>query len=200
MQVLPRDVRHLVLDRDGVLNEEAPGGYVTRPELWRWLPRSLQALTLLSRAGMRISVATNQSAVGRGLMTLDDLDEVHAHMLRECTAAGGRIDSVFACVHAPWEGCRCRKPAPGLIEAALAATTVPAAQTLMVGDAARDLEAARAAGIQAVLLTAGHGASAAAVTCHDTDVVKFDDLYELARALVATAPNGDAVDPSGQLR
>ena len=178
-------VRHVILDRDGVLNEEAPArGYITRPEAWRWIPGSRAALAALARAGVRISIATNQSGVGRGLMTLPDLDAVHARMRREAEASGGRIDALFVCPHAPEEGCDCRKPAPGLIRAAIAAAGIPAAQTLAVGDDGRDLEAARAAGVAAALVLTGKGRAAAAALSRD-GIPVYDDLNTLARALLA---------------
>ncbi len=178
-------VRHVILDRDGVLNEEAPArGYITGPEVWRWLPGSLQALALFTRAGIRVTVATNQSGVGRGLMTQRDLDRVHDRMLLEAAAAGGHVDALFACTHAPGAGCGCRKPLPGLIVAAIAAAGVPASQTLAVGDDGRDIEAARSAGVAAALVLTGKGRAAAAALAPD-GIPVYDDLHALARALLA---------------
>ena len=176
---------HLILDRDGVLNEEAPArGYITNPEAWRWIPGSLDALGLLARAGCRVSIATNQSGVGRGIMTLQDLAAVHARMTGDASAAGGRIDAVFACVHAPDAGCDCRKPAPGLIRAALEASGTAKAQALVVGDDRRDIEAARSAGVAAALVLTGKGRAAAAALSQE-GVPVYDDLHALARALIA---------------
>ena len=178
-------IRHLILDRDGVLNREAPaGGYILRPEEFQWLPGALPALALLHGAGIRLSVATNQSGVGRGLMSATDLEAVHARMRREAAAAGGELDAVFACPHAPEAGCDCRKPAPGLILRAIAAAGVDPAQTLLAGDDLRDLQAARAAGIRAVLVRTGKGARAerGAATLM-TDVAVYDDLQQLAHTL-----------------
>jgi D-glycero-D-manno-heptose 1,7-bisphosphate phosphatase len=159
---LPERVRHLILDRDGVLNEEAPDhGYVLRPEDFRWLPGALAAVARLSAAGLRVSVATNQSAVGRGLMTQAQLDRVLATMCEQAAAAGARISAVYYCPHAPEAHCDCRKPAPGLLRAALAESGIAAAETLLVGDDVRDVQAARAAGIAAALVRTGKGARAA---------------------------------------
>ncbi len=176
-------IRHLVVDRDGVLNEEAPaGGYVTRPEDWHWIPGSLEALVSLAHAGVRVSIATNQSGVGRGLMTCDDLDAVHARMRRDVLAAGGRVDAIFACTHAPGEGCACRKPSPGLISEAVARSSVGPAETLAVGDDVRDLEAARRAGVRVALVLTGKGRGAAErMSLDDTPV--YDDLNALVTAL-----------------
>ena len=181
-------IRHLILDRDGVLNEEAPArGYVTGPDGWRWIAGSLEALAALAGAGIRVSIVTNQSGVGRGLMTPADLDAVHGRMLRESQSAGGRIDAVFVCPHAPDAHCSCRKPAPGLFEAAVAASGIPAAQTLAVGDDARDVEAALETGVAAVLVLTGKGRAAARSIAHRA-VPVYGDLASLARALVAGRP------------
>jgi D-glycero-D-manno-heptose 1,7-bisphosphate phosphatase len=183
------DVRHLILDRDGVLNEEAPAScYVTAPEGWHWIAGSLEALAMIAGAGIRVSIVTNQSGVGRGLMTPEDLDAVHAHMMRESEAGGGRIDALFACTHAPADRCSCRKPAPGLIEAAVIASGISAEQTLAVGDDERDLEAARSAGVAAALVLTGKG-RATARSCSSHAVAVFDDLASLARALILRRPS-----------
>ena len=182
---LPAKVRHLVLDRDGVLNVEAPRhGYILRPADFKWLPGSLEALVLLSRARLRLSVATNQSAVGRGLMTQAQLDQVFSAMRTQAAAAGAPLSGVYFCPHSPAAHCECRKPAPGLILAAIRDSGIPAAQTLLVGDDVRDVEAARAAGVAAALVRTGKGLQAE-VTLHERGEVLpvFADLAQLARAV-----------------
>ncbi len=176
--------RHLILDRDGVLNCEPPGaGYVMEPEDFRWIPGALDGLATLRRAGVRLSVATNQSGIGRGLMGLEQLQAVHARMLAEAAAGGGALDALFVCPHAPEAGCQCRKPAPGLIETAIAQSGILASETLVVGDDARDLEAAARAGVAAALVRTGKGRETEAKTNHRIPV--YDDLAALARAVVA---------------
>lgn len=179
----PPAVRHLILDRDGVLNQEAPAhGYILRPADFSWLPGALAALVELSRCAVRISIASNQSGVGRGLMTQQDLDQVTQTMLDQARAAGARIDAVYVCAHAPWDHCDCRKPAPGLILSALQASGITAGQTLLVGDDLRDIEAGRAAGVAAVLVRTGKGERAAAqLLARGEAVPVFDDLAQFAR-------------------
>lgn len=180
------NVRHLILDRDGVLNREArAGGYVLRPEDFHWLPGALEALALLHESGVRLSVATNQSAVGRGLMDQATLESIHARMREEAQACGGPLAAVFCCPHSPGAHCDCRKPAPGLILAAMQAGAIPAAQTLLVGDDVRDVEAARAAGVAAVLVRTGKGQQAQALL-RDSGVTipVYGTLLDLARRLV----------------
>ena len=181
-QSLPAGLRHLILDRDGVLNQEAPDhGYILRREDFHWLPGARAALVSLSRAGLRISIATNQSGVGRGLMTQADLEGISALMRSEVDAAGGHISAVHTCPHAPDANCDCRKPAPGLIRAALRESGIAAAQTLVVGDDVRDIDAAHAAGVAAVLVRTGKGERALALLRERGDHVPvFDDLAQIA--------------------
>ena len=181
----PTSVKHLILDRDGVLNEEAPHrGYVRSPAEWRWIPGALQALAMLAQAGIRVSVASNQSGVGRGIMTSGDLEMVHAHMLEAVSSAGGDIAAVFVCPHAPEEACHCRKPAPGLIETAIGQAGFDSAATLVVGDDVRDVDAARAAGVEVVLVSTGKGRAAAAALI-GAPVPVYDDVLAVAQWLLA---------------
>jgi D-glycero-D-manno-heptose 1,7-bisphosphate phosphatase len=177
--------RHVILDRDGVLNREGEG-YVVEPAEFQWLPGALAGLAILRRAGLYLSVATNQSGVGRGLMSLEQLDIVHERMQQDAQAHEASLDAVLVCPHAPEAGCSCRKPASGLIEAAIARSGIAAADTLVVGDDHRDLEAARGAGVVAALVRTGKGRQ---TEQHpgSRGVPAYDDLLALARAIVRAA-------------
>ncbi|MGH8154678.1 MAG: D-glycero-alpha-D-manno-heptose-1,7-bisphosphate 7-phosphatase [Rhodanobacteraceae bacterium] len=177
--------RHVILDRDGVLDAELPvGGYLVDWSQWRWLPGALDSLARLHAAGWCISVATNQSAVGRGLLARTALDAIHHRMCEEAAHAGGAIDHVFTCLHAPSRACACRKRAPGLLLDALRTTRIPRDATIAVGDDVRDIEAARRAGIPVALVRTGKGA-VTATRLADTDVPVFDDLAAFTSALLA---------------
>jgi D-glycero-D-manno-heptose 1,7-bisphosphate phosphatase len=176
--------KHVILDRDGVLNREAPdGGYVRDPAEFSWLPGSLEALAMLRRAGVRLSVATNQSGVGRGLMTLAQLEAVHDRMRAEALRHDAMLDTVLFCPHAPGDGCECRKPAPGLIKEALARSGIAAADSLVVGDDHRDLEAASRAGVRGALVRTGKGRKTE-TALRGAEVPTYDDLSQLARAIL----------------
>lgn len=180
-------VRHVILDRDGVLNAEPPdGGYVTDWTQWRWLPGVLEGLAMLSSERLCISVATNQSCVGRGFVTRNELDDIHARMVDEAAQAGATIDYVFVCPHAPAQGCACRKPAPGLLLEAMQASGIPRYETIVVGDDVRDLQAAKAAGIHAALVRTGKGTLAEA-SITGTELSVFDDLRAFTSALLSNS-------------
>jgi D-glycero-D-manno-heptose 1,7-bisphosphate phosphatase len=149
----------IFLDRDGVINRNRPG-YVRRWDQFEFLPGALEALRDLAREHLAVLVVSNQSAVGRGLMSSWDLEEINACMLEMVTAAGGRIDGAYYCPHAPQEGCICRKPAPGLLVRAMRRFGVDPGRSCLVGDGVADMLAARAVGLPAILVLTGHGQEA----------------------------------------
>lgn len=182
-----RRVHHVILDRDGVLNVEASGrGYLEQWSQWRWVKGAREALAALHRAGVHVSIATNQSAIGRGRVTQTAVDAIHARMREAAAEAGGAIEHVWVCPHSPADGCDCRKPSPGLLLRAVQAAGVAPDATLAVGDDLRDLEAAWAAGIRPVLVRTGKGRATEAMLPPGR-VAVFDDLRAFVVALLANA-------------
>lgn len=178
-------IKHVVLDRDGVLNEEAPNrGFISAPGEFRWLPGALDALKELHGAGIRLSVATNQSGVGRGMMSIEQVERVNTEMRHQALRHGAAIAAVFVCPHEPAAGCGCRKPLPGLIEEALANAQVAAEETLVVGDDLRDLEAGERAGAATALVLTGKGRSNEQAA-RERGVAIYQDLPALVRAVLS---------------
>jgi D-glycero-D-manno-heptose 1,7-bisphosphate phosphatase len=137
----------VILDRDGVLNVRPPRAeYVVTPDDLHWLPGALEALRLLREAGYRVLVVSNQAGIGRGVMSESDLASVTARMTQDAEAAGGRIDGFYHCPHDWDDGCRCRKPAPGMLFDAQLDHDLDLTRTVFVGDDERDGEAAQRAG------------------------------------------------------
>lgn len=145
-----------ILDRDGVINEDSDA-YIKTPDEWRAVPGSLEAIARLTGAGWRVVVASNQSGLARGLFTMDTLNAIHAKMRREVAQAGGLIDAIFICTHGPDDGCRCRKPAPGLFEDIAGRYDISLANVPAVGDSLRDLQAAASLGCAPWLVRSGKG-------------------------------------------
>jgi D-glycero-D-manno-heptose 1,7-bisphosphate phosphatase len=137
----------VILDRDGVLNVRPPRAeYVRTPEQFEWIDGSRDALRLLHEAGYRVIVVSNQAGIARGEMRPSDLEAVHARMLADVIAAGGRVDAVYHCPHGWDDGCQCRKPKPGLLFQAQRDHHLDLTRTWFIGDDERDGQAARAAG------------------------------------------------------
>jgi D-glycero-D-manno-heptose 1,7-bisphosphate phosphatase len=146
----------VILDRDGTINEDSDA-YIKSVAEWRPIPGSLEAIARLSHAGYRLVVATNQAGIARGLFDTTTLVAIHDTLQRAAAQVGGRIDAFFFCPHAADAACQCRKPKPGMLLEIARRFNVSLADTYMVGDAQRDLEAAAAAGARPVLVLTGKG-------------------------------------------
>jgi D-glycero-D-manno-heptose 1,7-bisphosphate phosphatase len=150
-------VRLVILDRDGVINEDS-ADYVKSPDEWIPLAGSLEAIAALNSAGFTVAVASNQSGLARGHFDRAALDAMHAKFRDLLETTGGHVDRIEVCPHGPDDGCDCRKPLPGLINRLVAHYAVDAGDVIVVGDSRRDLEAALAAGARPVLVRTGNGA------------------------------------------
>jgi len=145
------------LDRDGVINRDS-SNYVKNWSEFSFLPGSLKALKNLTKNGFTLIIITNQSAIRRKILSLEGLEAIHRNMIETVNSAGGEIKDIFFCPHLPEDGCSCRKPKPGLIHAAQKAYRIDLANSVMVGDNAKDIECARNAGCgHAVLVRTGKG-------------------------------------------
>jgi D-glycero-D-manno-heptose 1,7-bisphosphate phosphatase len=144
------------LDRDGVINRDRPD-YVKSWEEFEFLPGVLEAFRALASGPHQVVVVSNQSCIGRGLVSRETVEEIHARMTEAVRWSGGRIDAVYYCPHCPDEDCPCRKPRPGLILRAARELDIDLAASWLIGDDLRDLETAKAAGVRPVLVRTGHG-------------------------------------------
>jgi D-glycero-D-manno-heptose 1,7-bisphosphate phosphatase len=174
------------LDRDGTLVEEVP--YLHDPELVRLVPGAPAALRHLAAAGFALVVVTNQAGVARGYYHQDAVERVHQR-LRELLAAGRvALDGVWYCPHHP-DGavadlarpCRCRKPGPGMLEAAATDLGLDLAASYLVGNHPSDVGAARAAGATPLFVTTGHAAGRPPPEGAPT----YGSLTEAAEAILA---------------
>lgn len=147
------------LDRDGTIVDDP--GYLKDPRALVLLPGAAQAIAALNRSGATVVLVTNQSGIGRGFMTLDDVDAVHRELARRLALEGAHLDGIEICPHAPGThepGCACRKPEPGLVLQARARLGVDASvPQAVVGDKRSDLELAKAVHALAVLVRSGEG-------------------------------------------
>jgi D-glycero-D-manno-heptose 1,7-bisphosphate phosphatase len=146
----PARRRAAFLDRDGVLNRRAPAhDYVRSPAEFVWLAGAREGVRRLNDEGWLVLVVSNQRGVARGLMTAADVEAIHARAQRELRAQGAHVDAFYFCPHGEDDRCACRKPQPGMILRAATEWNVDLAASFLVGDDARDLEAARRAGVRA---------------------------------------------------
>lgn len=150
-----RNRRFVLLDRDGTINEEI--GYVLRPDELRLIPDAAEALGQLRDLGLGLVVVTNQSPIGRGMLTEAELEAIHDRLRELLAEAGVMLDRIEHCPHRPDEGCACRKPGTLMVERAAAALGFDPATSWIVGDHAADLRLGRAVGARTILVRTGHG-------------------------------------------
>ena len=185
-------VKLVILGRDGILNEFRDD-HVKSPDEWFAIAGALEAVSRLNHGGWHAVVATNQSGIGRGMIDMASVNAVHAHMLKQLMAAGGRIDAVFFCPHTPEDQCDCRKPLPGLMLEIGKRYGIDLKQVPMVADTLRDLQAAHAAGCEPHLVCSGRAAGLDAAQIQQiTDQVPgtrvHADLAAFADHLLSLSP------------
>lgn len=182
-------MRLVLIDRDGVLNEDRPD-FVKSPDELVLIPGAADAVARLNRAGVKVAVCTNQSCIGRGIIDLDRLEAIHAHLRARLAREGARLDALFVCPHGPGDRCACRKPAPGLLRDALQRFGAAPDETPMIGDTLRDMQAAVAAGCRRILVRTGQGArtQAAGIPPEILPIAVHDDLAAAVSALLDTPP------------
>jgi D-glycero-D-manno-heptose 1,7-bisphosphate phosphatase len=177
-------VKLLVLDRDGVINEERPD-FVKSADEWVPYPSSIAAIGKLTYAGYRIVIASNQSGLGRGKFGIDALNTMHSKMNRLVAQAGGYIDAVFFCPHTPDIQCECRKPKPGMLIDIAERYHLEPKHIQMVGDSLRDLQAVATIGGQPILVLTGNGEKTRQNPELPENTLIFDDLAAVADYLIA---------------
>jgi D-glycero-D-manno-heptose 1,7-bisphosphate phosphatase len=146
----------VILDRDGVINLDSVE-YIKSPEEWHPIQGSLEAIAALNQAGLKVCVATNQSGIARGYFDLATLAAIHDKMIHALKEVNAQVDAIFFCPHGPLEDCLCRKPKPGLYQQALNYFKIEPAETLVIGDSLRDIEAAGALFCSAMMIESNKG-------------------------------------------
>jgi|SRR5690606_16299551 len=169
----------IFLDRDGTLIEEV--NFLSRVEDLRIYPFTKAALQELSDAGFLLFVVTNQSGIGRGLFTSDDMHKIHEALRAEF---GKLISGFYYCPHLPDAGCECRKPKTGLIERAAKEHAIDISRSWFIGDKDLDVHTGINANMRTCLVLTGYGADhKESLEVAPTLVVR--DIAEAAREITA---------------
>ena len=178
--------RLVMLDRDGVLNRARPEPVRTPDEL-AMLPGAAAAVAALNRAGVKVALVSNQSVVGRGIVSAAMLERIQEELRQRLAREGARLDLALVCTDPPWAATERRKPGAGMLREAMRHFAVAPSQAAMVGDALGDLQAAAAAGCARILVRTGKGAAtqAAGIPRELLPVAVRADLAEAVSALLA---------------
>ena len=172
----------LILDRDGVINHDSDT-YIKSVAEWLPIPGSIEAIAALSKAGWTVAVATNQSGIARGYYDLATLDAMHVRLRKLVAEQGGKLGLIVYCPHGPDDGCTCRKPKPGMLQAIARHYTADLKGLWFVGDSKGDLQAALAVDSQPVLVMTGKGRKPMEGGVPAGTLI-FDDLAAVAAELI----------------
>ncbi len=174
---LTQKQKTVFLDRDGTLIEEV--NFLSRLEDLRFFPFTSEAIRLLKKSGFMIIVVTNQSGVGRGIFAEAAMHAIHEKIQADLPE---KLEAFYFCPHLPDAGCACRKPNPGMIEAACRDFAIDLENSWMIGDKAIDVETGFNAGIKTALVLTGYGQKAAAILERNPDVIA-ENLLEAVKLI-----------------
>jgi len=178
----------IILDRDGVINQDSDD-YIKSADEWLPIPGSIEAIARLCQAGYSVVVATNQSGLGRELFDLDALEAIHDKMRGLVESADGHIAGIYYCPHLPAAGCKCRKPAPGLLDAIALDFSSSLSDIVFIGDSLKDLQAGIQRQCRPILVRTGKGTGTEQKLVDQADerirkVKVYDDLTSAVDALL----------------
>lgn len=146
------------LDRDGTINLDT--SYISSAADFVFLPNAKEGLKLLQESGFLLFIVTNQSGLARGYFTLEDLEEIHAKLIKEVGEIGVKFEGIFFCPHHPDENCDCRKPSPAGVLKFAREYDIDLGKSYFIGDKVIDVETGAKAGCRTVLLATPEGAAA----------------------------------------
>lgn len=177
--------RAVFLDRDGTINEEV--NYLCDTNNLKILPGVAEAIRMLNKNKYKVIIVTNQSAVARGLLTIEKLNKIHEKLLNLLSSKGAVIDAIYYCPHHPSENCECRKPKIGLILRASREHNIDLDKSYMIGDKLADIEAGKKAGCVTILVKTGYGKE-------EINKINFEvqpdfiaeDLYEAVKIILGS--------------
>jgi len=148
--------RAVFLDRDGTIILDR--GYLKAAQQVCLFAGAGEALAKIQAHGFALVLVSNQSGIGRGLISREEAEQVHQAVVARLAEYGVRLDAALYCPHAPAEECRCRKPSPEMFLRAAKELDLDLARSFMVGDQASDIEAGKRAGCRTILLRGAQSA------------------------------------------
>lgn len=169
----------IFLDRDGTINVETE--YLHECDKLQFIPGSVEALAMMKGKGYLLIVVSNQSGVGRGFFSMEDVERVNGYMNELLEQKNAAIDAFYCCPHVEADHCTCRKPETGLYRKAAGDFDIDMKASFMVGDKITDILAAGQLGCGYGLVLSGHGIEEKYLRQHEGHY--FNNLLEFARSL-----------------
>ena len=178
---VPPRRRFVLLDRDGTIIVEK--NYLRAVKDLELLPHAAEGLRLFRTRGFGLIVITNQSGVGRGLVSIAAVEEIHAELARRLEAEGVPLEAIYYCPHLPSDNCNCRKPRIGLAERAAGDFGFELGECLVIGDKVSDVEFGRACDARTILVRTGYGTLQESLARPDAVADNLEDAASLSLRL-----------------
>jgi len=175
----------VILDRDGVINFDSDE-YIKHPDEWHPIPGSIEAIARLKKAGVIVCIATNQSGISRGYFNDETLHAMHQKLAKMLDEHGAHIDHIEYCPDHPEDPGFDRKPSPGMPLRLMDRFNVIPLDVYFVGDSMSDLQCAKNAGCNPVLVKTGKGERTLAKGGLANEVPVFDDLAQFVDNLLSS--------------
>ena len=172
--------KYIILDRDGVINQDS-SAYVKTPDEWVPIERSMEAISLLTNNSYRIILISNQAGISRGIISYNEMLNIHKKLLKTCIKFGGNIFSTYYCYDHPDDNSSFRKPKPGMYLEISERLNIDLSRVFAIGDSIRDIKAALASGCKPLGVKTGNG-SKLSDEMPDLDI--FDDLFDAAQFVI----------------
>lgn len=181
--------RLVLIDRDGTLNVERH--YLSSPDEIELIPRAAEAVKILRSLGLPVAVVTNQSAIGRGYFSIEQLGKIHDRLREVLRAGGTEVDAIYFCPHLPADGCECRKPAAKMARQAAQDFNAKLLESFVIGDNICDIEMGKNINVVTILVRTGYGAKTEQESRTKPDYI-VEDIYEAACLIKEILKNNDA--------
>lgn len=171
------------LDRDGVITAEPPY-FAHKPDQFKVLPNSLDAIKLLNENNFKVILVSNQSGIGRHYYTVQDMQVFNNLLTSSLNQINAHIDKIYFCPHHPDEGCECRKPKPGMLLLAEKELNIDLKHSYVVGDRLVDIQAGKSAGCTTILVRTGHGGHEIQSYPDINPHIIVDNIYDAALYII----------------
>lgn len=173
--------KYIILDRDGVINYDSPS-YIKTPEEWKPIPKSLEAISTLSKNNYKIIIISNQSGVSRGIIQYNDHLNIHKKLISSCKQYSGHIMATYYCYDHPDTGSQQRKPNPGMYLNIAERLNINLSDVFSIGDSPRDISAALSSGCKPLAVLTGNGEK---IRSEMPNIDIFNDLYDAVQSVIS---------------
>ena len=150
-------IKATFLDRDGVINRDT--NYVHKTSDFEFITGSKEAIQMLTQVGYKVFIISNQSGIGRGFYTAEDVEILHKYMTHEIEKSGGKIERIYYCPHIAEANCECRKPKPYFVLQAAHEFDIDLRSSFFIGDHDSDIACGKNAGVHTIRVLSGHEAN-----------------------------------------